>query len=101
MPRLVATDVDGTLLDPTDQVSERTRAAVHRVVAAGVPFVLVTGRPPRWIPPIVEQLGRAGLTARDVDEDLGTVRDTAAWLGKQGSDSVSRLVESARRLVGL
>jgi HAD superfamily hydrolase (TIGR01484 family) len=46
-PRLVATDVDGTLLDPTDQVSERTRAAVHRVVAAGVPFVLVTGRPPR------------------------------------------------------
>jgi len=60
MPRLVATDVDGTLLDPTDQVSERTRAAVHRVVAAGVPFVLVTGRPPRWIPPIVEQLGHAG-----------------------------------------
>jgi hypothetical protein len=59
-PRLVATDVDGTLLDPTDQVSERTRAAVHRVVAAGVPFVLVTGRPPRWIPPIVEQLGHAG-----------------------------------------
>jgi hydroxymethylpyrimidine pyrophosphatase-like HAD family hydrolase len=62
MPRLVATDVDGTLLDPTDQVSERTRAAVQRVVAAGVPFVLVTGRPPRWIPPIVEQLGHAGPT---------------------------------------
>ncbi len=59
-PRLVATDVDGTLLDPTDQVSERTRVAVHRVIAAGVPFVLVTGRPPRWIPPIVEQLGHAG-----------------------------------------
>jgi hydroxymethylpyrimidine pyrophosphatase-like HAD family hydrolase len=59
-PRLVASDVDGTLLDPTDQVSERTRAAVHRVLAAGVPFVLVTGRPPRWIPPVVEQLGHAG-----------------------------------------
>jgi hydroxymethylpyrimidine pyrophosphatase-like HAD family hydrolase len=59
-PRLVASDVDGTLLDPTDQISERTRAAVHRVVAAGVPFVLVTGRPPRWIPPVVEQLGHAG-----------------------------------------
>ncbi len=59
-PRLVASDVDGTLLDPTDRISERTRAAVHRVLAAGVPFVLVTGRPPRWIPPIVEQLGHAG-----------------------------------------
>ncbi|MGH4008933.1 MAG: HAD family hydrolase [Pseudonocardiaceae bacterium] len=57
---MVASDVDGTLLDPTDRISERTRAAVHRVLAAGVPFVLVTGRPPRWIPPIVEQLGHAG-----------------------------------------
>jgi Cof subfamily protein (haloacid dehalogenase superfamily) len=60
-PRLVASDVDGTLLDPTDQISERNRAAVHRVLAAGVPFVLVTGRPPRWIPPICQQLGHAGL----------------------------------------
>lgn len=59
-PRLIASDVDGTLLDPTGQISERTQAAVHRVLAAGVPFVLVTGRPPRWIPPIVEQLGHAG-----------------------------------------
>jgi Cof subfamily protein (haloacid dehalogenase superfamily) len=61
-PRLVASDVDGTLLDPSDRISERTRAAVHRVVAAGVPFVLVTGRPPRWIRPVVELLGHAGLT---------------------------------------
>jgi hydroxymethylpyrimidine pyrophosphatase-like HAD family hydrolase len=60
-PRLVASDVDGTLLDPTDEISARTRAAVHRVLAAGIPFVLVTGRPPRWIPPITEQLGYAGL----------------------------------------
>ncbi|MBV9012321.1 MAG: HAD family hydrolase [Pseudonocardiales bacterium] len=59
-PRLVASDVDGTLLDPVDQISERTRAAVHRVVAASVPFVLVTGRPLRFIPPVVEQLGHAG-----------------------------------------
>ncbi|MBV8540044.1 MAG: HAD family phosphatase [Pseudonocardiales bacterium] len=59
-PLLVASDVDGTLLDPTDQVSARTRAAVHRVVSAGVPFVLVTGRPPRWVLPVVEQLGHAG-----------------------------------------
>ena len=60
-PRLVASDVDGTLLDPYARVSDRTRAVVHRVVAAGVPFVLVTGRPPRWVRPIVEQLGHADL----------------------------------------
>lgn len=60
-PRLVASDVDGTLLDPFERVSDRTRAVVHRVIDAGIPFVLVTGRPQRWIPPIVEQLGHAGL----------------------------------------
>jgi hydroxymethylpyrimidine pyrophosphatase-like HAD family hydrolase len=60
-PRLIASDVDGTLLDPTERISSRTRAAVHRVLAAGVPFVLVTGRPPRWIPPVIEELGHAGL----------------------------------------
>ncbi len=60
-PRLVASDVDGTLLNPLERVTDRTRSVVHRVIAAGIPFVLVTGRPPRWIPPIVEQLGHAGL----------------------------------------
>lgn len=61
-PRLVACDIDGTLLDGMALVSDRTAEVVRRVVAAGVPFVLVTGRPPRWIPPVVEQLGHAGLT---------------------------------------
>ena len=50
-PLLVATDVDGTLLDPTDRVTPRTRGALERAAAAGVGLVLVTGRPPRWIPP--------------------------------------------------
>lgn len=59
-PTLVASDVDGTLLDHTERISDRTLAAVHRVIAAGVPFVLVTGRPPRWIHPVVELLGHAG-----------------------------------------
>lgn len=61
-PRLVASDVDGTLLGPLEQVSERTGAAVRSVVGAGVPFVLVTGRPPRWIPQVTEALGVRGLT---------------------------------------
>jgi Cof subfamily protein (haloacid dehalogenase superfamily) len=60
-PRLVASDVDGTLLAPTERVTPRTRAVVDRMVAAGVPLVLVTGRPPRWLPPIVAQLGHAAL----------------------------------------
>jgi Cof subfamily protein (haloacid dehalogenase superfamily) len=58
---LVATDVDGTLLDPDDRVTPRAAAVIGRLVAAGVGFVLVTGRPPRWIPPVVGQLDVARL----------------------------------------
>jgi len=53
--------VDGTLLDPDDRVTPRAAAVIGNVVAAGVEFVLVTGRPPRWIPPVVAQLGVARL----------------------------------------
>ena len=59
---LVATDVDGTLLDPVDRVSPRTLGVLGRPARAGVGLVLVTGRPPRWIPPVVAQVGVAGLT---------------------------------------
>jgi HAD superfamily hydrolase (TIGR01484 family) len=55
-PRLVATDVDGTLLDPDHQVTPRAAAVIDRLMAAGVEFVLVTGRPPRWIPPVLAML---------------------------------------------
>src|SRR5436305_15295610 len=34
---------------------------IERVVACGVPFVLVTGRPARWVPPVAAQLPQAGL----------------------------------------
>jgi Cof subfamily protein (haloacid dehalogenase superfamily) len=60
-PLLVATDVDGTLLDPDERVTQRAAAVIDRAVAAGVGFVLVTGRPPRWIPPVVAQLDVAPL----------------------------------------
>ena len=60
-PRLVASDVDGTLLDPMARLTERTGRAVANVVASGTPFVLVSGRPPRWITPIAELANLDGL----------------------------------------
>lgn len=58
-PGLIATDVDGTLLDEDEKVTPRTRAAVRAAVEAGATFVLATGRPPRWIAPVVDGLGMA------------------------------------------
>ncbi|KUI05577.1 Cof-type HAD-IIB family hydrolase [Mycobacterium sp. IS-3022] len=59
LPLLIASDVDGTLLDDDEKVSQRTRAAVTAAVAAGTKFVLATGRPPRWVQPVVDELGFA------------------------------------------
>jgi len=47
--RLVASDLDGTLLRSDGTVSARTAAAVEAVLAMGTEFVLVTARPPRWV----------------------------------------------------
>jgi hypothetical protein len=57
---LVASDVDGTLLGLDERVSDRTASVVGRVIESETPFVLVTGRPPRWIPMIAEQAGTTG-----------------------------------------
>lgn len=59
--RAIATDLDGTLLGSDGRVSARTRDAVMAAEDRGLRFVIATGRPPRWIPPIVEQLGDRGL----------------------------------------
>ncbi len=55
-PRLIATDLDGTLVDPTDQVTRRTYNALYRAHKAGVKVVLATGRPPRGVELVVSQL---------------------------------------------
>ncbi|WP_410871686.1 HAD family hydrolase [Nocardia sp. A7] len=60
-PQLVASDVDGTLIDDSEKISARTKAAVGALVADGATFVLATGRPPRWIEPVVSELGYAPL----------------------------------------
>ncbi len=61
LPALIATDVDGTLLNGSDRITARTREAILAAMAGGTHFVLATGRPPRWIAPVVAELGFAPL----------------------------------------
>ncbi len=58
--RLVATDLDGTLLRGDGTVSERTQAALRAVEAAGILVVFVTGRPLRWAREVFDHVGSHG-----------------------------------------
>ena len=60
-PRLVASDLDGTLVRADGSVSPRTREALAEVEQAGALFVMVTGRPPRWMAQVADQTGHRGL----------------------------------------
>jgi len=55
--RLLATDIDGTLLNPQFQISEGDLGALRRAHAAGMEIVLVTGRRHSFALPIAQQLG--------------------------------------------
>ena len=100
LPALIASDVDGTLLTPDERVSARTRQAVRAAVAAGAQFVLATGRPPRWIPPVVDALGFAPMAVcanGAVIYDSATDRVVSART--LSVDVLTELAEIAARLV--
>lgn len=55
--RLIAIDIDGTLLDSKAQISHANLDALRRAREAGVEIILVTGRRHRFALPIAESLG--------------------------------------------
>lgn len=57
LPRLVALDLDGTLLTDDKRVTPRTRRALGRLSDRGVVVVLCTGRPPRSALGLARDLG--------------------------------------------
>ena len=58
--KLVATDLDGTVVRADGTISPRTLAAFAACADAGIDVVFVTGRPPRWLGTVIEQTGHTG-----------------------------------------
>ncbi len=80
-PLLIASDIDGTLIDSNHGVPEANRAVIADLVSDGALFVLATGRPPHWLPEVVEQLPVAPLAvcangAVVMDTDTGEFLST-------------------------
>ena len=55
-PRLIISDIDGTFITSAGRVTGRLRAVIVRAVESGAHFGLATGRPHRWLIPVLEQL---------------------------------------------
>ena len=94
--RLVALDLDGTLLDSQSQISPRTRQAIADAVGRGVIVLPCTGRPLASLPPLVAQLPgiRYAITSNGAAVwDMGTdplVPYTAAMPMRPGGRLTSR-----------
>ncbi len=81
LPRLVATDLDGTLIGRDYVISRRNAKALAEASARGAVVVLVTGRPVRWLPMVYDQLEHAYLAvcangAAVYEPETDTVRDS-------------------------
>jgi hydroxymethylpyrimidine pyrophosphatase-like HAD family hydrolase len=73
--RVVAVDLDGTLLRSDKTVSARTRSALRRVTEAGARVVVVTARPPRFVHALAAAAGIDGVAVcanGAIVADLGT-----------------------------
>lgn len=57
MIKLIAIDMDGTLLDPSHEITPRVRASVIAAREQGIRIVLATGRPYSGVKPYLHQLG--------------------------------------------
>lgn len=56
-PKLIATDLDGTIVAHYGEISQRTINVFRQADAMGIEIFFVTGRPPRWMPEIKEAFG--------------------------------------------
>lgn len=94
--RLLATDLDGTLLRRDGSLGERTIAAIGAWEEAGGVVVLATGRPPRWVSDIGEQLGNQGLAVcanGSMVYDLGRQQlvSTRTMVAEHAAEIIARL----------
>jgi len=59
--RLIATDLDGTLLREDKSISPRARSAIRAAQDRGVTVAFVTARPPRDVRTLIEHAGLSGV----------------------------------------
>jgi Cof subfamily protein (haloacid dehalogenase superfamily) len=103
-PKLVASDLDGTLLTSDGEVSPRTRAALTACWDAGIPVVGVTGRGPRLLDSVRVTLDGRGIAVLAqggfvVDLERDEVLRTVGLPREQAMDVIARIEDVAGELI--
>ena len=94
---LLAIDVDGTLVTETDEVSPRTREAVHRARRKGLAVVLATGRRYRTTQRVMDQLALRLPTVCLGGGLIKSAEGETLHSEPFSTDQVERLLDLARR----
>jgi HAD superfamily hydrolase (TIGR01484 family) len=94
-PKLIATDLDGTVVPLDRPVSVRTINAFRKAHEMGVEIFYVTGRPPRWMDNVREDFGVGNAICANgaILFDLMNLKIVEQWLLQ-----VDTQKEIARRL---
>ncbi len=103
--RLIAVDMDGTLLNSQGSITEKTIAAIHKVVDKGVLFTICTGRPIQGVEryydvldphsPVITYngamivMGKSREILYKQDLDPSDARDVLAWGKKLGTTVIA------------
>ncbi|MBJ8349237.1 Cof-type HAD-IIB family hydrolase [Streptococcus zalophi] len=78
MIKLIAIDLDGTLLTDDHKIPKENIEAIHKAVQKGIKIVISTGRPISGVKPIFEQLG---LTEKEfvIINNGSSTYETSQW----------------------
>lgn len=87
--KLMAVDIDGTLLDSHGRLTEETKCAIKQATEKGLLFILSTGRPMQGIRPLMDVL------ELDADLPLITYNGAMVVLGKSGKILYERNLSTA------
>jgi len=96
--RLLAIDIDGTLVNSTDDVSERTRQAIQAAMSAGMVVVLASGRRYSRVVPVARELK---LSTPVISSSGALIKETEShrtlWRADFSPQLLRRVVQAVRR----
>lgn len=103
MIKLIAIDIDGTLMTDDKKITPQVKEAVQKAKAAGVKVVITTGRPLIGVMPVLEELGLTDHSDFVVTYNGALVmRPTGEEFVKQGMTGDDFYdIENAARKIGL